>query len=141
MAIIAMTNIGAVPIADTAYGYIATNNIENVTESRLLSKGGTEGAVRTYFSDIPVMIQIARCESQFRHTLSDGSVLRGKVDPRDTGVMQINTGYHEDTAEGLGLDIFDLEDNMAYARSLYEKKGTQPWNASAPCWDRTIAMR
>jgi len=99
----------------------------------------TEAAVRKYFSDIPVMIQVARCESTFRHTLEDGSVLRGKVDNRDTGVMQINTYYHGETAEDLGLDLENLEDNMAYARSLYERQGTQPWSASAPCWSRSLA--
>lgn len=99
----------------------------------------TEAAVREYFSDIPVMIQVARCESTFRHTLADGTVLRGKVDGRDTGVMQINTFYHAAAAEKLGLDLEVLEDNMAYARSLYERQGTQPWSASAPCWGRTLA--
>jgi len=101
----------------------------------------TEAAVRSYFSDIPVMIQIARCESTFRHTLADGSVLRGYVDNADTGVMQINTRYHGKTAIELGLDLTDLYDNMAYARNLYERQGTRPWNASAPCWSPTLAMR
>ncbi|MFM2381677.1 MAG: hypothetical protein RLZZ76_444 [Candidatus Parcubacteria bacterium] len=85
------------------------------------------------------MIQVARCESTFRHTLEDGSVLKGKVDARDTGVMQINTGYHGAAANKLGLDLTVLEDNMAYARYLYNKLGTQPWSASSPCWGRTLA--
>lgn len=102
---------------------------------------GTEEKVRSYFSDIPVMIQIARCESTFRHTLPDGTVLRGVVDNADTGVMQINTRYHGETAESLGLDLSVFEDNLAYARYLYEKQGTKPWSASAPCWTKTIAMR
>lgn len=99
----------------------------------------TEAAVREYFSDIPVMIQVARCESTFRHTLADGSVLRGKVDSRDTGVMQINTFYHGERADQLGLDLENLYDNMAYARDLYERQGTQPWSASSPCWGRQLA--
>lgn len=99
----------------------------------------TEAAVREYFSDIPVMIQVARCESTFRHTLADGSVLRGKVDNRDTGVMQINTYYHGERADELGLDLENLYDNMAYARDLYERQGTQPWSASSPCWSRQLA--
>jgi hypothetical protein len=85
------------------------------------------------------MIQVARCESTFRHTLADGSVLRGKVDGRDTGVMQINTYYHGTTAQKLGLNLEVLEDNLAYARYLYTQQGTQPWSASAPCWGRTLA--
>lgn len=87
------------------------------------------------------MIQVARCESTFRHTLPDGTVLKGVVDSADTGVMQINKRYHGKTAEELGLDLNDIEDNLAYARHLYEKQGTQPWSASAPCWSQTIAMR
>ncbi len=101
----------------------------------------TEAIVREYFSDIPVMIQVARCESTFRHTLEDGSVLRGKVDSRDTGVMQINTFYHGTAATKLGLDLENLHDNLTYARSLYEKQGTQPWKASSPCWSRELAVR
>lgn len=87
------------------------------------------------------MIQIARCESAFRQTLPDGTVLRGKVDPRDTGVMQINLRYHEGTAGNMGLDLNTLKGNLTYARDLYTRQGTQPWNASAPCWSPSIAMR
>lgn len=87
------------------------------------------------------MVQIARCESQFRHTLANGTILRGKVDNADTGVMQINKRYHAKDAAELGLNLDNMLDNMAYARHLYEKKGTQPWSASAPCWERTLAMR
>lgn len=129
----------AAPVTDAAYGHIATNE-DQATEERLTGTE-TEEIVRSYFSDIPVMIQIARCESAFRHTLADGTVLRGKVDPADTGVMQINARYHEVEAEEMGLDITDIYGNMAYARDLYERQGTRPWSASAPCWSNTIAMR
>ncbi len=118
-----------------AYGQIATTEVETQEVAAI----DTEAAVRAYFSDIPVMIQVARCESTFRHTLADGSVLRGKVDSRDTGVMQINTGYHQATAEKMGLELTDLYDNMAYARHLYETQGVQPWSASRPCWGNTLA--
>lgn len=136
----AVTNVSGVAVSaesTTAYGHITSNS---EVESHIVT-GDTEAAVREYFADIPVMIQIARCESTFRHTLADGSVLAGRVDPADTGVMQINKRYHLDTAEQLGLDITELGDNMEYARYLYEKQGTQPWSASAPCWNRSIAMR
>ena len=131
--------MGVVPVTDTAYGHIATNE-DQITEVRLVG-ANTETAVRSYFSDIPVMIQIARCESTFQHTLADGTVLRGKVDSADTGVMQINTRYHSEKARELGLNLEDMYDNMAYARDLYERQGTRPWAASAACWSSTIAMR
>jgi hypothetical protein len=94
----------------------------------------TESIVRDYFSDIPVMIQVARCESGFRHTLSDGSTLQGRVDSADTGVMQINKRYHLKSASAMNLNLDNIYDNMAYARHLYETQGIQPWNASAHCW-------
>ncbi len=128
-------------VPDTAYGHI---EIKEEHVATLASPAGayneTELAVREYFKDIPIMIQVARCESTFRHTLADGSVLRGVVDKADTGVMQINTRYHGTTAVELGLDLQILEDNLAYARYLYETQGTKPWNASAPCWNRTLAQ-
>lgn len=131
----AVTGTMSVTQTDTAYGNIATT-VEAPTQ---IVMADTEAIVREYFSDIPVMIQVARCESTFRHTLADGTVLRGRIDSRDTGVMQINTGYHGVTAAELGLDLKNIYDNMAYARDLYEKQGTQPWSASAPCWSRTLA--
>ncbi len=98
-----------------------------------------EEAVREYFKDIPVMVAIAKCESTFRHTIADGSVLRGRVDGADTGVMQINRRYHEERAVELGYDLHEFYDNLAYARKLYEEQGTRPWNSSAPCWQKTVA--
>ncbi len=100
----------------------------------------TEAIVRSYFKDIPVMVQIARCESTFQHTLADGSVLKGRVDSADTGVMQINKRYHGAAAAAMGLNLDDIYHNMAYARHLYETQGTRPWSASAPCWGQTLAM-
>jgi hypothetical protein len=128
-----------VPEQGTAYGQIVTESAVSTPDQRAVVEN-TEAAVRSYFHDIPVMIQVARCESTFRHTLADGSVLRGLVDNADTGVMQINKRYHLAKATSMGLNLEDLQDNMAYARHLYETQGVQPWNASRPCWGNTLAM-
>lgn len=100
-----------------------------------------EAEVRSYFKDIPALVSIAGCESNFRHGLSDGTVLRGRIDSADLGVMQINTRYHEERAKSLGLDLHKLKDNMAYALTLYKEQGTTPWNSSKACWQKTIASR
>lgn len=134
----AVTSIGSAAPSETAYGQIVnTVVIEETASSASLD---TERIVRSYFRDIPVMIEIARCESTFRHTLENGSVLQGVVDPADTGVMQINKRYHEKTAATMKLNLDDIYHNMAYARHLYETQGTRPWNASAPCWGQSLAM-
>lgn len=85
------------------------------------------------------MVSIAKCESAFTHTLPGGSVLRGRVDNADTGVMQINLRYHEARAKKMGYDLHNLRDNLAYARILYGEQGTKPWASSAPCWEKTLA--
>jgi hypothetical protein len=135
---LAVTSISSAVPSETAYGQI--KNTSGVEENTSLATVNTEQIVRSYFEDIPIMIQIARCESTFRHTLEDGSVLKGRVDPADTGVMQINKRYHEKTATTMNLDLNDIQHNMQYARFLYENQGTQPWSASSPCWGKTLAM-
>lgn len=132
---------GAATVTDegVAYGQIAYVPATPTVEERQVAVHDTEAVVRAYFKDIPIMIQVARCESTFRHTLADGSVLQGKVDPADTGVMQINRRFHQAEANKLGLDLNNIYDNMAYARHLYEKQGVQPWSASSSCWGHTLA--
>ncbi len=92
--------------------------------------------VTEYFKDEPIMARIAWCESRFRHLDKDGNIFRGKVVPEDIGVMQVNTYYHEAAAEKMGLNLYSLTGNLAYAKRLYEKEGTVPWNSSKPCWGK-----
>lgn len=99
-----------------------------------------EQYVREYFKDTPVMAEIAKCESRFRHTARNGKVLRGEVVVEDVGVMQINEFYHEDTAKALGLDLHTLDGNLAYAKWLYAKEGSTPWYSSSKCWQKSNTL-
>lgn len=98
-----------------------------------------ESHVREYFKDTPVLAEVARCESTFRHILSNGKTLRGEVNPDDVGVMQINEEYHAKTATRMGLDLKKIDDNLAYAKYLYQKEGLKPWMSSSKCWKPSIA--
>jgi hypothetical protein len=98
------------------------------------SNAKVESAVREYFSDIPLMAEIAKCESRFRQYDKDGSIFRGVVNNQDVGVLQINEYYHLSRTKKLGIDIYSVEGNMQYARLLYKEQGAQPWNSSSPCW-------
>lgn len=91
-----------------------------------------------YFADIPLMTKIARCESRNRHLDKNGNVLKGEINDKDTGVMQINLYFHEKTAKTLGYDLHNLDDNVAYARYLYEKEGAKPWMSSSKCWSKFV---
>jgi len=99
---------------------------------------GTEEYIKNYFADIPIMIQVARCESTFRQLGKDGEVHRGRVNNKDVGVMQINEYYHLDTSKKKDYNIYTIEGNTAYARDLYEREGTRPWNSSKPCWGKYV---
>lgn len=99
--------------------------------------GATEKKVRSYFSDTPILIEVARCESQFTQFGPNGKPIHGIVNKSDVGVMQINEYYHSESAERMGYDIQTLEGNMAFARHLYEAYGTDPWSASSKCWKNT----
>ena len=96
----------------------------------------TEEYVRSYFVDVPVMADIAYCESRFRHVDRNGSLYRGKINHSDVGVMQVNEYYHLATAVKLGYDIYTLRGNLSYAEWLYYKEGTVPWLSSSSCWKK-----
>lgn len=121
-----------------------TQVVKPITRKEIGALMSTEQYVRKYFKDIPIMIEVARCESTFRQLDDNGEVHRGRVVPQDVGVMQINEYYHLDQALKKNIDIYSLDGNLAYARDLYERQGTTPWNSSKPCWGKyqkdTLAM-
>lgn len=98
----------------------------------------TEQAVREYFADIPVMVEIARCESAYRQYEDDGLPLKNREGSSAIGIMQIMASIHEAEAQKIGYDIRTLYGNLAYARYLYEQSGTKPWEESKNCWGSAI---
>ncbi|MFZ2038787.1 MAG: hypothetical protein WAV11_02525 [Minisyncoccia bacterium] len=110
--------------------------VENVVE--INNPISFEQYVREYYADQPILAEIAKCESTFRHFMSNGEVLRGIVNNGDVGVMQINERYHKDTATKLGFDLETIDGNLAYAKWLYDKEGTYPWISSSPCWNDKV---
>lgn len=95
-----------------------------------------EETVNEYFKDTPILSKVAFCESRYRQFDADGQVLRGVVNPKDVGVFQINEDYHLGDSQKLGIDIYTLEGNLAYAKHLYEKQGSAPWVHSSKCWSK-----
>ena len=120
-----------------------TPKVENyISESSLVRKidnseveniMSTEQYVWLCFSDVPIMIGVARCESRLRQLNSSGEIHRGVVNHADVGVMQINEHYHLNRSLKENYDIYTIEGNTSYARKLYERQGTDPWNSSKVC--------
>jgi hypothetical protein len=84
----------------------------------------------------PVMQRIAQCESRGQHFTKDGKVVRGKRNPQDTGLFQINAVVWAKKAEELGYNIHTPEGNEQMARYIFENYGSAPWQSSAKCWGR-----
>lgn len=108
---------------------VVSEDYQPITDSKNVEK-----FINDYFADTKILAEIAKCESRFRHFSSNGEVLRGKKNSYDRGVMQINILYHGKTAEKMGLNLYDLNGNVAYAKYLYEKEGAKPWMSSSACW-------
>lgn len=79
------------------------------------------------FPEAPIMVQVAMCESGL-HPQADRE--NRNV---DVGLFQINQVHLQRLSE-LGLDRRDLEDNLTFARMLYEDSGLSPWYMSEHCW-------
>lgn len=118
------------------------NGNDKVVTSQIFAtkgKGATdprvvEAYVRAAYADKPILIEIARCESNFHQYNEVGEITRGRVNQADIGVMQINEKYHADDAVRSSLNIYTLEGNVAYGKRLYDKFGTDPWSSSEKCW-------
>ncbi len=129
----------AAPAALVSQGSLKT--IAQASQTQADQPATIRESVEDYFSDLPIMVAIASCESHFHQYAEDGSAFRGEQNHHDIGVMQINEHYHLDTAKKLKLDIYSLQGNMAYARFLYDEEGTAPWDSSSPCWSKSKAAQ
>lgn len=87
------------------------------------------------FPEAPIMVQVAMCESGLNHR-ADRLTNDGRTGI-DVGLFQINQ-VHLATLNRLGLDRYDLEDNLTYARMLYDANGLRDWYMSEHCWAKYL---
>lgn len=133
-------SIGA-PIAEASTTVVpAIPDAATTTESQSMDRAAVEAYIKAEYADTPILVAIAQCESNFSQFNPDGTVVRGKVDSHDVGVMQINETYWLDKSKSLGDDIYSIEGNVAYAKYLYDKEGTDPWNSSEKCWSQSLPL-
>lgn len=94
------------------------------------TKERIEQEIRTVFPEQPeLMLKVAKCESRLNpnaYNPTNGS--------HDGGIFQISEKYHGKALNLMGLDAYDIQDNLKYARILYDKNGLSDWTASAKCW-------
>lgn len=93
----------------------------NWTEDKIVE------AIKDAFPDAPIMTKVAWCESRYQPDAfnpTNGS--------NDQGLFQISQKHHQ-IAYG-DRDMFDVEENIKFARELYDKQGLAPWKWSKHCW-------
>ena len=77
----------------------------------------------TFPEDPQTAIAVATCESGLRSTAYNDK----NVTPTyDSGIFQLNS-VHDARLDELGLNKWDVEDNVKFARMLYEEEGWRPW--------------
>jgi hypothetical protein len=135
---IALANNDSSAIASTTETSSSSNSNSSATSSDARS---LEALLRKEFVNEPILVDIARCESNYHQFDANGNVVHGRVDKADIGVMQINERYQGDSAKKLGFDLYTVEGNIAYAKHLYQEQGTKPWSASQPCWGGDLARK
>ncbi len=130
-----------VVIALAAVSVFLTSNVFADTLATTITtdpNAGVAAAVQSYFSDIPIMIAIAKCESGPRQFENNGTPLLGGTGTM-VGVFQLDETIHYAKALALGFDIDTLAGNLGYARYLYGAEGTEPWISSFGCWQSALA--
>lgn len=83
------------------------------------------------FPEAPIMVNVARCESGLNPSADRANL------GVDVGLFQINQ-VHLVTLNRLGLDRWDLEDNLTYARMLFDNAGLRDWYMSKHCWEQFL---
>ena len=108
------------------------NRLKLVMYEELLAEGKT-------YKDFKVLYTICFVESiGFNHYDSSGNVLKGKVNPKDIGICQINEFYHLKKSKQLNIDIYKPEGNIEYAVYLYTQNGTKDWSWSKKYWSSML---
>lgn len=127
----ALSFLAAALVVITGHINIAEAKVGSTAEATDTDQVTIEKRVREYFSDIPDMIEIARCESKFRQYTDSGNILRsnGMI-----GVFQFYEAIHSKAAKDLGFDLETIDGNIGYAKHIYDSEGTTPWNGSSHCW-------
>ena len=86
-----------------------------------------EEKIREAFPQDPeTAIKIAHCESSLDPSAVNN---RNKNGTTDGGLYQINS-IHDKRLDELGLDKFDIDDNIKFARILWEEHKWVPWVCS-----------
>jgi len=119
-------------ISTTTVSHAATTTSATTTLIAVHNRAAVEKRVREVFASTSDMVDIARCESNFRQFTDAGKPFRGGADGGMIGVFQFNERVHTVEATALGFDLATLEGNLGYAKHIYDAEGATPWASCEP---------
>ena len=106
------------------------HEVEFIIQYDWTDKERVRQEIRKVFPESPnTFIRIAECESGLLEKSHNAKT-------NDNGIFQINEMYHGKEMKKLGLDANNVQDNLKFARILYEQSGTASWGASSKCWKK-----
>jgi hypothetical protein len=87
------------------------------------------------FPSDTIMWSVVACETGFRHSNADGSVIVNSGSSA-TGLTQIMKSIHGADATKLGYNIDSVAGNISYAKMLRTRNGYLDWTPSEHCWNK-----
>ncbi len=116
-----------------------TQTVTNLLGSNPAASTKIERVIRAHFPDAPIMVEVARCESELRHRTPKGDLLPNQEGGTARGVFQVLMRIHEPEMRRMNLDPNDDEDYLTYVRYLFDTYGLKPWRPSRHCWGEHLA--
>lgn len=127
-----MAETGTTVLYEKSIEYTHPTQPEAVSEpvATYETRDDIEALIRATFPEEPERaVRVAWCESRFKP-----DAYNPKNNSHDGGIFQISLRWHGAELAERGLDRFDIEDNIAFSRILYDRNGWQDWSASEHCW-------
>jgi len=87
--------------------------------------------IEAMFPDEPRMVKVASCESTGGYGFD---IHARNPNSSASGLFQILMSKHGDRMRDLGLNVWDEDDNISFARVLFDERGLKPWLESVNCW-------
>ncbi len=119
------------PVVEQKETATTTQPAEETASTTMLTKDVVVEKIKERFPDAPIMLYVAECESGLNVDAN-----RDGLDV-DVGLFQINQ-IHNWWFEENGKSRWDIDDNLEYARILYDKNGLRDWYKSEGCWSKYL---
>lgn len=118
------------PIEYTAVAHAEERRVVLIEPEITWNEGRITEEIRKVFPEAPeTMVRVAKCESGLLP-----SAFNAKT--KDSGVFQINEASHAKAMKEMGIDPYDVKENLQFARYLYDHGGLAHWRASKHCWNK-----